>query len=414
MYRDFYYNKKDLRGIDENISTNNAPVINDFEQYFSRFNTRKVLILTDEEIESDLRVQSQILALKRLTKDITLMHIGLVDSYSEKQKNVLKRKIYINLFKNIFLFVGFVCVTKKMMPNLALRTKAKQGIFNDNNHLIFEGVETQEYSLVVCNNLIAARAIKLSQQTDYIYDSHELEVFRNRKKQSLERSFHVYLQERKIIKKIKNIITISRRNASLLSKIHGVDIKNFDIIYNQNFEKKYIYLDNNANDKISRLFVYIGRVEKNRGLDDIIFLTKQRGFKVLLIACNYEGEDLEYVIKNSNRDNLVLFKGMNYQEFLLDNIKLYSQVYFLALIAKSSVSYQNALPNKFFQAHALSLPIIVYSDTYLGDIVEKYTCGLLFNEGFLKKITTVTAIDYNKMRSVMSYDISKAIAYREL
>lgn len=414
MYRDFYYNKKDLRGIDENISTNNTPVINDFEQYFSRFDTRKVLILTDEEIESDLRVQSQILALKRLTKDITLMHIGLVDSYSEKQKNVLKRKIYINLFKNIFLFVGFVCVTKKMMPNLALRTKAKQGIFNDNNHLIFEGVETQEYSLVVCNNLIAARAIKLSQQTDYIYDSHELEVFRNRKKQSLERSFHIYLQERKIIKKIKNIITISRRNASLLSKIHGVDIKNFDIIYNQNFEKKYIYLDNNANDKISRLFVYIGRVEKNRGLDDIIFLTKQQGFKVLLIACNYEGEDLEYVIKNSNRDNLVLFKGMNYQEFLLDNIKLYSQVYFLALIAKSSVSYQNALPNKFFQANALGLPIIAYNDTYLGDLIEEYNCGLIFNDAFLKKISNITMNKYNDMRLAMIHNISTTIMNQKL
>ena len=385
--------------------------MNDFEQYFARFNTKKVLILTDEEIESDLRVQSQILALKRLTKDITLMHIGLVNSYSEKQKNVLKRKIYINLFKNIFLFVGFVCVTKKMMPNLALRTKAKQGIFNDNNHLIFEGVETQEYSLVVCNNLIAARAIKLSQQTDYIYDSHELEVFRNRKKQSLEKSFHVYLQERKIIKKIKNIITISRRNASLLSKIHGVDIKNFDIIYNQNFEKKHIFLD--GNEEISRLFVYIGRVEKNRGLNDIIFLTKQ-GFKVLLIACNYEVEDLEHLIRNCNQDNLVLFKGMNYQEFLLDNIRLYSQVYFLTLIAKNSVSYQNALPNKFFQAHALGLPIIAYSDTYLSDIVEKYACGLLFDEDFLKKITTVTTSDYNNMRSAMIHDISKSIACREL
>lgn len=241
MYRDFYYNKKDLRGIDENISTNNTPIVNDFEQYFSRFNTKKVLILTDEDIESDLRVQSQILALKRLTKDITLMHIGLANSYSEKQKNVLKRKICINLFKNVFLFVSFAYVTKKMMPNLVLRTKAKQGIFNDNNNLFFKGMETKDYSLVVCNNLITARAIKLSKQTNYIYDSHELEVFRNRKKQSLERSFHVYLQERKIIKKIKNIITISRRNASLLSKIHGVDIKNFDIIYNQNFEKNIFF-----------------------------------------------------------------------------------------------------------------------------------------------------------------------------
>lgn len=411
VYSGFYYNKKDLRGIDENISTNNTPIVNDFEQYFSRFNTKKVLILTDEDIESDLRVQSQILALKRLTKDITLMHIGLVNSYSEKQKNILKRKIYLNFFKNIFLFVGFAYITKKMMPSLALRKKAKQGIFNDNNNLLFQGIETKDYSLVVCNNLITARAIKLSKQTDYIYDSHELEVFRSRKKQSLERSFHVYLQERKIVKKIKNIITISRRNASLLSKIHGVDIKTFSIIYNQNFEKKTIFF--NGNEKMSILFVYIGRVEKSRGLNDIVFLTKQ-GFKVLLIACNYEVEDLEYVIKSSNHNNLVLFKGMNYQEFLLDNMRLYLQVYFLALIAKNSVSYQNALPNKFFQAHALGLPIIAYSDTYLSEVVEKYACGLLFDEDFLKKITTVTVSDYNKMRLAMTCDIAKAIACREL
>lgn len=398
------------QNIDSVQETKNTHIVNDFENYFANFNTSKVLILTDEELESDLRVQNQILAFKRLTDDITLIRVNSTNFYSETQKKILKRKIYINFLKNIFLFPKFMYIVKKMIPTLSLRQKARQGIFNDNSYLLFDKIETKGYSLVLCNNLMCAMAIKLSKEIDYIYDSHELEIFRNRKKQSIERSFYVYLQERQIFQKIKNIITISKCNAETLSKIHHININDIQLVYNQNFEKNIISL--NKYYQNIPLFVYIGRVEKNRGLDDIITLT--RNHKVLIIACNYEKEDLDYIIHNSKKENLILFMGMNYQEFLLSQLILYSQVYFLILITKSSLSYKNALPNKFFQAHALGLPVIVYEDTYLANVIKTYKCGLVLNENMLDKLPMLTMNQYQSMRVAMIEDISIAISNQKL
>jgi len=50
------------------------------------------------------------------------------------------------------------------------------------------------------------------------------------------------------------------------------------------------------------------------------------------------------------------------------------------------LSYRLALPNKFFQALAALMPVIVAPGTYLADIVREHGVGYVFDGGNLKDI----------------------------
>ncbi len=46
-----------------------------------------------------------------------------------------------------------------------------------------------------------------------------------------------------------------------------------------------------------------------------------------------------------------------------------------------ALSYKLALPNKFFQALAVGIPVIASSGTYLADLVNRYELGFVVHDG---------------------------------
>jgi len=52
----------------------------------------------------------------------------------------------------------------------------------------------------------------------------------------------------------------------------------------------------------------------------------------------------------------------------------------LILIEGVSTSYQNALPNKFFESIAAGVPVVVSNLPQLAEITDKYRCGLVLRE----------------------------------
>ena len=397
-------------GKNKDIFSQQPLIVQNFRQYFSQFNTQKVLVITDEDILSDLRVQNQVTALSLLSQDITILKVEPKNHYSEQQKKQFRRKIGLRALKNFWRFPRFFTLFKGLAPEIFLRQKPKQGIYNDNCHLLANKIKTNKYTLVVCNNLISASIIDIQSDVDYVYDIHELEVFRHRKHQSVERSFYIYLQEKKAISHIKNLVTISKKNSEILADLYGLDINQIHRIYNHNFAKNHIAL--NPSPIKSQVLVYIGRVAKDRGLEDMISLSYSQ--KLIVIACNYIEEDLAYFITKSNQNNVTVFRGMDYEDFLLQQLKKYSQVYFLALISPTSLSYRNALPNKFFQAQALGLPIIAYKNTYLSKIINTYQCGFIFDEEIKDKLTKVDVDEYYDMCDAMEHDVALAIKKQQL
>ena len=391
-----------------------VPIVQDFTEYFSKFNLKNVLVVIDEDIETDIRVLHQITALQRITQNITVLKVIPDGSYTDNQKKSIIKELYLNSLKNILHFPWFFLLTMIHHPFLAIRNKAKQGIYNDHSYLLSEKVDTSAYTCVICNNLISASSVDFHDKVDYIYDIHELEVFRNRNKASMQRAFYIYLKEMKELKRKKNIITISKHIANTLSKMYGYKNVDIDCIYNRNFSRLItLPYEITRKEKNKYLLIYVGSVSLDRGLKDIVRLSLE--YDILVIACNYKEEALRYLEDNCSHNRLEIFKGMNYQEILLESIQQYQYSFFLILINPNHPSYRYALPNKFFQAQAVGCPIIVYDKTYLANIVSNFSCGLIFtNITNIKFLYSVTNEDYLSMKRSLATNVEKAIENKDL
>ncbi|MDO5769427.1 MAG: hypothetical protein Q4P13_07980, partial [Psychrobacter sp.] len=218
------------------------------------------------------------------------------------------------------------------------------------------------------------------------------------------------LNELKKIKKNHNIITISNLNAKKLSIMYLVNTSRITCIYNQNFSKKLILKDCI---KEEPLLIYIGSVALDRGIEDIIKLSYQ--YHILIIACNYKIEAIKYLEENCFQDNLTIYKGMNYEKLLIKKVEEYRYPFFIILINPTHPSYRYALPNKFFQAQAIGCPIIAYDRTYLGSIILKYKCGLIYPQVSTKKFRIEVDMDeYVAMKDAMVNKLELAISNEKL
>lgn len=405
--------KINLNGIDHLITERKeAPIVEDFFDYFSKFNLERVLIVTDEDVKTDVRVLNQLRALQRRTKNITILRVKPDNKYTDSQKKAILNKVYYKSIKGVLYLPWFLTLVIIYHPFLTFRTKAKQGICNDHSYLISEKIDTSGYTCVICNNLVSASSVDSHNEVDYIYDIHELEVFRNRNKASIQRSFYIYLKEMEELKNKKNIITVSGYIANILSKMYYRKPRNISCIYNRNFDNKKVLFNKSFNVN-KHLLIYIGSVSIDRGLEDIVRLSFM--YDVLIIACNYRKEAIEYLEENSNPNRLRIFKGMDYQPILLESIEQYQYPFFLILINPSHPSYRYALPNKFFQAQAVGCPIIAYDETYLADIIVRFGCGLIFsNVNNTSFLSGVSEAEYISMKQSMNTGIAEAIENKNL
>lgn len=392
------------------IEQSPTPIVGHFSNYFSNFNLERVLVVTDENIITDLRVINQLRALNKLTDDIVVIQVKPDNKYNEKQKKLIIRTLYIKSLFNFIYFIWLFLLSIIHKSYLNLRTKAKQGIYNDHSYILMNKISTSDYTCVICNNLISASSIDYHDSVDYIYDIHELEVFRNRNKASLQRAFYVYLKEMEEIKRNKNIITISKFNANILSQLYFLNKERISCIYNQNFNNQVVSQKKIENDEY--LLIYIGSVSVDRGLADIVSLSHK--YDILVIACNYKEDAIEFLVNNCVTERLTIFKGMDYQDFLQQELTKYSFPFFLILINPTHPSYRYALPNKFFQAQALDCPIIAYDDTYLAKVITKYKCGLIFPRNREFQLDAVDKLQYESMKISMIREINKAIENEEL
>lgn len=391
---------------------NTSPIIEDFSEYFSGFNLERVLLVTDEKIETDVRVLNQLIALRKKTKKITILRVLPNSDYTSTQKKSILKNLYLESLKKILYFPWFFILVMIHHPRLNFRTKAKQGIYNDHSYSLSEKIDTSGYTCVICNNLISASSIDIHDQVEYIYDIHELEVFRNRNKASVQRSFYIYLKEMQELNSRKNIITISSYLAKTLSNMYYYNSYKINCIYNRNFNN--VKVPFNKNSYVDEcLLIYVGNVSIDRGLEDIVRLSFK--YDILVIACNYKEEAINYLEQNSNLNRLKIFKGMDYQGILSESIQQYRYPFFLILINPNHPSYRYALPNKFFQSQAIGCPIIAYDKTYLADIILEFKCGLIFsNKTDLNFLDGINEKSYISMKRSMEIDVGKAIEKKRL
>ncbi|MER3328627.1 MAG: glycosyltransferase, partial [Candidatus Kapaibacterium sp.] len=134
---------------------------------------------------------------------------------------------------------------------------------------------------------------------------------------------------------------------------------------------------NISQDKL--VLLYQGWVLEGRGLDTIVIAMKNIDFAELVIIGDGEYlKSLKNLVNKEGLDTKVHFTGLiPYNE--LSKATMSADIG-LVLFSDTSISYQNALPNKLFEFIQSNIPVITSNQQTMKQIVEKENIGIVINK----------------------------------
>lgn len=194
----------------------------------------------------------------------------------------------------------------------------------------------------------------------YDYDAHEIVPFRARRT-SLLRVLLEFGWERRIVRSCRACYVVNKPMRRLYRHFYGP--ANYAIRPNAFFPEQEI--DLRADGK--RLIVYVGSTGTYRRLDTLVSTAKASNAEPVLFCDNARRVGASLGVESC--DELA-----GYAPKLAQRASG-AAPYFWCSFDGSILSYRYSLPNKFFQAVALGIPIIATRGTYLGRLVAKYGFG---------------------------------------
>lgn len=247
--------------------------------------------------------------------------------------------------------------------------------------------------------LAAKLASKLNAKL--IYDSHELETHRT-PPLSWAVKKHVQFIEKSYLIKAYQVITVSQKIADYLQNSYG--IKRPIVIYNSppKFPKTQLF-DETINPRTDvrnetsvgsnkKLLVYTGNITINRGLEQTVDAISEFNKDLKLVE---EFGEIYFAIVGKGTEevkNLILKrimkKGIQGNVFFLDpvpptDVSRYISTASVSVIPiiPASLSYEYAMPNKFFEAMLAKLPILGSKIYEMSIQIEKHSLGVSFTPG---------------------------------
>ncbi|MCL6478647.1 MAG: glycosyltransferase [Peptococcaceae bacterium] len=117
-------------------------------------------------------------------------------------------------------------------------------------------------------------------------------------------------------------------------------------------------------------FAYVGVLQEDRGIPEIIEAGKLAGVRVILAGF---GPLADYCSRHAQMSEKIIFRGrVSYEEALYIQQR---SVGILALYDPTLPNNRLAAPNKLYEAMMLGRPIITSSDTLAADLVEREKIG---------------------------------------
>lgn len=370
------------------------------------FGEKKILILIDQDYEKDRRV----LFFEKLYSSLGFK----VDLLDVREK--IKKRYIVDFFRALIILLYFILnlfkiflVIRKIIKNhkkefgeksfqkkfsfLKISIKETLGTYLD-------GVNAKnkfsysDYEIVHANDLqclIFAQGLSLRGKVKLIYDSHELNIFRNRQKKSKLRFFLNASAEYLSTKNVDLVLTVSPPIVDFLR--HAYDLNKIEMLENRFYSNEKGVVGNNckdANDKIA--IIYIGVINHGRGLEKLSQIFKKISDEIEVLIFSFGDKE-----KARNlMDDFFLEKKKNFKikfpetsdiKSEIDSIKKkYNLIFAWCYIESVCLSYKMALPNKFFQYMDNSFPVIVADNTYLGDLVRREKVGIVFPDTWKEDI----------------------------
>ncbi|TNE35215.1 glycosyltransferase [bacterium] len=247
-------------------------------------------------------------------------------------------------------------------------------------------------------SLVAAKKIKIKEGAKLIYDSREIYSKLNSLTKRPLAQKYLEIKEKYLITYVDKVIVTAEEDEKYLKKhfMHTIPysiIKNLPPKSELKKSNKLREKFNIANEKL--ILIYQGWILEGRGLDLLIDSMKQIDSSELVIIGdgNYL-KNLKAKVKLLGLEDKVHFTGF------IDYSKLHKYTMSadigLVIFENSSISYQNALPNKLFEYIQSGIPVITSNQKTISEIVSEESIGIILDKLDIDQI--VNAI--NKMQSV--------------
>ena len=334
---------------------------------------KRVIVSVTNDLVTDQRVGKTCAVLTEMGFKVLLVGRKL------KKSNSIQREYEVKRFRLLFN-KGFLFYSEY---NLRLFFFL---LFSKKNLLFSNDLDT-----LVPNYLISK-----IQKKKLIFDSHELfsEIpeLENRKK---VKNFWLAI-EKKIIPKLKNIITVSDSIKEHYQSLYGVNVS---VVRNIPENKKVIQTPFDFDTHGKKIILYQGSVNVGRGLELMIDTMHLLDDYILVIIG--DGDISTKLIEKVNTldlKNCVKFLGrINPDE--LKNLTPNTTVG-MSLEEDLGLNYRYALPNKLFDYIHAEVPMVVSNLPEMKAIIKKYAIGEVLIDrtpiSLASTIKTMAAKNYKK------------------
>jgi glycosyltransferase involved in cell wall biosynthesis len=218
-----------------------------------------------------------------------------------------------------------------------------------------------------------------------IYDSHEYWPDKNRYEHNTGNlrdrlsEWWWHAKERRYVRWARQIIMTSPGHARGLVEHYGVQqpvlVRNIPEYQrgdsSERLRKKF------GLTKSDRIVVYVGNIQRNRGIEEIIAALQHLSENVHFVAMGYGPyrTHLEQHIPGSLRDRVHFHDAIPYRDIVST---IHSADVGVAPFQSNCYSHRHVLPNKIFEYLMSELPVAVSNLPDMADIVRRYDVGSTF------------------------------------
>lgn len=230
----------------------------------------------------------------------------------------------------------------------------------------------------------------------YEYDAHEIVPFRARRT-GVFRLILEFALERIIVRNSARCHVVNRPMKRIYARLYGP--APLVIRPNDFFDDRSVALDPRG----PRLMLYIGATGPYRRMGDMMAVARINEARVVVFC-----EDPDQVRRDIGADEVL---GLaDYEPVLLDRLAG-SAAYLWCFFDASVLSYRYSLPNKFFQALALGVPIVAAEGTYLGRLIARHGFGMVLRS--VEDARTAGLWDVDAYRRAAAAMLSFRASYRQ-
>lgn len=177
--------------------------------------------------------------------------------------------------------------------------------------------------------------------------------------------------ERKILPKLKHVITVSQSIAHLYEKEYNINVKllrNVPTIHKPSFEVKKIKTEG------KKTIIYQGAINVNRGIEQMVLAMLHIENAILYIAGDGDilSEIKALIEKNKLSEKVMLLGKIPLEK--LHNYTIQADLG-LSLEEDKGLNYRFALPNKLFDYIQAEIPVLVANLPEMEKLLKQYDVG---------------------------------------